>query len=91
MTRKITSFAIVAVMLMAISAPAFGQANATQDTYGNQAGALQGGGGGTSPSAADTGGSLPFTGLELTAMIIVGLGLAGTGYMIRRASGPSTA
>ena len=48
------------------------------------AGAQQGGGG----NAADTGGSLPFTGLELALVAIAGVGLLGVGYAVRRASNP---
>ena len=69
---------------MALAAgPAFAQ---TEDAYNGLAGAQQGGGG--DAAAADTGGSLPFTGLELGLVAIAGAGLLGVGYAVRRASNP---
>ena len=70
--RKITLFVAVALMSLALSAPAFG-------------------GDANEPSAAVTGtvsdsGTLPFTGLELALMAAAGIGLVGTGIVVRRAS-----
>lgn len=82
--RKITRLLVCAVAILALAAgPAFAQ---TEDAYNGLAGAQQGGGGDT--AAADTGGSLPFTGLELTLVAIAGAGLLGVGYAVRRASNP---
>ncbi|HEX6752914.1 MAG TPA: hypothetical protein VF093_04940 [Solirubrobacterales bacterium] len=88
--RKITLFVAVALMSLALSAPAFG-ASATEDAYGGAAGTQQFSGDGNEPSAAVTGsvsdsGTLPFTGLELALMAAAGIGLVGTGIVVRRAS-----
>jgi hypothetical protein len=83
--RKITRLLALAVAIMALAAgPAFAQ---TTDAYNGLAGAQQGGGG-DEAAAADTGGSLPFTGLELALVAIAGAGLLGVGFVVRRASGP---
>ena len=80
--RTITRLLVLAVAIMALAAgPAFAQ---TEDAYNGLAGAQQGGGG--NAAAADTGGSLPFTGLELGLVAIAGAGLLGVGYAVRRAS-----
>ena len=82
--RTITRFLVCAVAILALAAgPAFAQ---TEDAYNGLAGAQQGGGG--DAAAADTGGSLPFTGLELALVAIAGAGLLGVGYVVRRASNP---
>jgi opacity protein-like surface antigen len=82
--RKITSLLVCAVAILALAAgPAYAQ---TVETYNGLAGANQGGGG---TEAADTsGGSLPFTGLELALVAIAGVGLLGVGYTMRRISSP---
>ena len=81
--RTITRLLVCAVAILALAAgPAFAQ---TEDAYNGLAGAQQGGGGN---AAADTGGSLPFTGLELALVAIAGAGLLGVGYAVRRASNP---
>ena len=91
--RKITLFVAVALMSLALSAPAFGANSATEEAYGGAAGTQQfsGDGDGNEPSAAVTGsvsdsGTLPFTGLELALMAAAGIGLVGTGIVVRRAS-----
>jgi hypothetical protein len=59
----------------------------TGDTYGGLAGIAQGPSGGNaggSAAAADTGGELPFTGLELGVFAVIGAGLLGTGIVLRR-------
>jgi len=82
--RTITRLLVCAVAILALAAgPAFAQ---TEDAYNGLAGAQQGGGG--NEAAADTGGSLPFTGLELGLVAIAGAGLLGVGYAVRRASNP---
>jgi hypothetical protein len=82
--RTITRLLVCAVAILALAAgPAFAQ---TEDAYNGLAGAQQGGGG--DEAAADTGSSLPFTGLELGLVAIAGAGLLGVGYAVRRASNP---
>lgn len=82
--RKITRLLVCAVAILAIAAgPAFAQ---TEDAYNGLAGAQQGGGG--NAAATDTGGTLPFTGLELGLVAIAGAGLLGVGYAVRRAANP---
>lgn len=88
--RKITLFIAVALMSLAMSAPAFG-ASATEEAYGGPAGTQQFSGDANDPSAAVTGtvsdsGTLPFTGLELALMAAAGIALVGTGVVVRRAS-----
>jgi hypothetical protein len=86
--RKITLFVAVALMSLALSAPAYGQ-SATEDAYSGAAGAQQFSGDGTGTSGTGTvsdSGTLPFTGLELALMAAAALGLLGTGIVVRRAS-----
>ena len=84
--RKITRLLACVVAILALAAgPAFAQ---TEDAYNGLAGAQQGGGGGNEAGTVDTGGSLPFTGLELALIVTAGVGLLGVGYAVRRASGP---
>ena len=78
--RKITSLLVCLVVMLAIAAPAYAQ-TATQDTYQGLAGAQQGGG-----ESGGGGGGLPFTGIELGLVALVGGGLLATGYALRRAS-----
>lgn len=83
--RKITRLLVCAVAILALAAgPAYAQ---TEDAYNGLGGAQQGGGGGVA-DASDSGGSLPFTGLELALVAIAGAGLLGVGYAVRRASSP---
>jgi hypothetical protein len=81
--RKISSLLACLVLVLAFAAPAFGQ-SATEDTYNGLAGAQQGGGGDV--AAADSGGSLPFTGLQLVLVAAAGVGLLGAGVAVRRGS-----
>jgi hypothetical protein len=85
--RKITRLLACMVAVMALTAgPAFAQ---TTEAYNGLAGAQQGGGGGAGEAqAAETGGSLPFTGLEIALVATAGLGLLAVGFAVRRASGP---
>jgi hypothetical protein len=86
--RKISLFVAVALASLALSAPAFG-ANATEDAYSGAAGAQQFSGDSSNPAVTGTvsdSGTLPFTGLELALMAAAGLGLVGTGIVVRRAS-----
>ena len=70
----------------------------TGDTYGGLAGIAQGPTGGEvtagwrqPAAAADTGGELPFTGLELGVFAVIGAGLLGTGLVLRRTMRSDTA
>ena len=82
--RKLTSVLVCVVVVLALAAPAFAQ-NATQDAYNGLAGAQQGGGDGD-VAATGTGGSLPFTGLQIALFAGAGAGLLGAGIAMRRAS-----
>ena len=81
--RKTISLIVCLVAILAIAAPAYAQ-SVTQDTYLGLAGAEQGGGG--TASATGTSGSLPFTGMELGLIGLVGVALVGTGFVMWRAS-----
>jgi hypothetical protein len=72
------------VLALMVAGPAMGQ-TPTGDTYGGLAGIAQGPGDtGGSAAAADTGGELPFTGLELGVFAVIGAALLGTGLVLRR-------
>ncbi len=81
--RRITSLLICMLFVLALAVPAFGQ-SPTRDAYQGLAGAGQGGSGGETVSA--DGGSLPFTGLELSLIALAGVGLLGAGIAVRRAT-----
>jgi hypothetical protein len=86
--RKITAFLAVALLSLALASPAFGE-SATQDAYGGIAGSQEftGGSGSNAALASDTtseSGTLPFTGLDVGLIALVGVGLVGTGLVIRR-------
>jgi len=90
--RKITLFLAVALLSLALSAPAYGQ-SATEDAYSGAAGAQQfsgdndgNGTSGTVTGAVSESGTLPFTGLQLALMGAAALALIGTGIVVRRAS-----
>ena len=79
--RRITSLLICVAFVLALAMPAYAQ-TPTQDAYEGVAGVEQdssGDGGGSD-------GSLPFTGLELAVVALVGVGLLGTGIAVRRAT-----
>lgn len=84
--RKISSFLACVVVVLAFAAPAFAQ-SPTEDAYSGLAGSQQGGGGGVnSADVADTGGSLPFTGLQIVLIAGAGVALLGAGVAVRHAS-----
>ena len=83
--RKITGFVVCALAMLALAAPAFGQ---TEDAYQGLAGSQQGGGTNSVVTTSGSGGSLPFTGLELGLIAVAGAGLLGAGVAMRRASRP---
>jgi TrbC/VIRB2 pilin len=89
--KKLTVLLVVAAIAMAAT-PAFAQTGDDPYRTGgeNVAGEVQGtsGGGGTVPSA-DTGGSLPFTGLDLALILAVGGALVAVGFATRRITRPA--
>jgi hypothetical protein len=96
---SIATAALVGVL--ALAAPAVAQQNPTQDTYGGviaevvtpskpttstpptqKAQAQQ-----TAPAATQpSSGSLPFTGLQVTLVLLAGVALLGGGFVLRRAT-----
>jgi hypothetical protein len=95
--RRLTAFATGAILLLSAGAPAASAQTATERGYdesGGVIGQLQNtaslGGSGTptsaqpaSPSGAS---SLPFTGLDVAVLGLMGVALAGTGATLRRAT-----
>jgi hypothetical protein len=86
---RLLAFGVAAFCTLALMATAVALAQTpTQNAYGGLAGTSQGsssGGGQVAQSTAgDTGGGLPFTGLELGAFVLVGSGLLGAGLVLRR-------
>jgi hypothetical protein len=93
-TKKVALLLAVCVMLVSAS-PAFAQSGVQGYVNGGEdvAGALQGGGAdqaGTTVSA-DSGGSLPFTGLDIALILGVGAGLVAVGLATRRLTRPDAA
>lgn len=95
MKRLALVMAVVAVALAA-AVPAYGQSSVT-DTYSGHSGGVlgavnnNGGGGGNGPTAqvrATSGGSLPFTGLDIGLLAIGGGALVGVGIGLRRLARP---
>jgi hypothetical protein len=92
--KNFTGLVALIVCILALAAgPAMAQPTATQDAYptadayGGQVGAQQtgggSGGGGPTVSSGSTG-SLPFTGFQLGMAALVGAGMIGTGFVLRR-------
>jgi hypothetical protein len=86
--KRLRKLALVASCVLAFMMVGTAYAQTpTGDTYGGLAGVAQGPSGGDTggtPTAADTSGELPFTGLELGVFAVVGAGLLGTGLVLRR-------
>lgn len=85
--RKTVSVLAALAILLAFSATAYGQSSI--DGYNNEAGQVQEnvggtGTGGTQPVSSDTGGALPFTGLDLALIAAAGGLLAAGGLGMRR-------
>jgi hypothetical protein len=85
------------VFTLALAGPALAQDNPTEDAYGGVLGEEvannddSGGGTESTPAtvqvqqgAEDSGGSLPFTGLELGLVVLAGIGLVSLGLVMRR-------
>lgn len=83
MRTKLMILIVASCALLAFTSPTMAQ-SPTEDAYGGLAGTTQGG----EPPATTTSTSetLPFTGLELGFMALIGVGVAGTGIVIRRAA-----
>jgi hypothetical protein len=84
MRKKVLVVAVMAALL-AFAAPAFAQSSI--DGYSNEAGQVQGGvqSNGTTPvSAQESGGALPFTGLDLALLAAAGGVLVAGGLAMRR-------
>jgi len=89
--RTITSVVAALALTLAFAATAIAQSSV--DGYNDRAGQVQsdvdqGGGGndegGTSPVSTNSGGSLPFTGLDIGLLLAAGGLLGAAGYGMRR-------
>jgi hypothetical protein len=93
MKRFITAAACLA-LLVAIAAPIASAQNPTGTNY-DKSGLLgnigdtgnPGGGSGSPVSASSSDGSLPFTGLDLAVVALLGVVLVGTGLVVRKGLG----
>jgi len=93
-----TIIASVLAGVLALSAPAFAQQNPTKDAYGGVIAEVVTPSKPTSPTPpqpqqnvqaqqqAPTGSSLPFTGLQVTLVLLAGAALLGGGLALRRAT-----
>jgi hypothetical protein len=83
MSNGLARLIVLASCIFALAAgPAMAQTTPTEDAYGGQAGAQQGGGG--TPTVSGGSGSLPFTGFQIGMAALAGAGLAGAGFALRR-------
>jgi hypothetical protein len=80
MLRKVTSSIVLALVLLALTAGIASAGNATQDAYGGLLGQQSSSG----PTAKQSGASLPFTGFDVALVALLGIGLVGTGLVVRR-------
>jgi hypothetical protein len=91
--RTIISIVAVLMLTLALATSAAAQ-QAGDDGYKDSGGQVQsqvdqgGNGEGGSPVSADTGGSLPFTGLDVALLVAAGGLLAGAGFGMRRLTRP---
>jgi len=88
--KLVATVAVLAsLVLSSVASTAFAQ-SPTEDAYGSvdavQQVAAGGTGGGGSDSGGGEGGTLPFTGLEVGLIALIGAGLVGTGIAVRRMS-----
>ncbi|MGH2714358.1 MAG: hypothetical protein ACRDM7_10830 [Thermoleophilaceae bacterium] len=91
MRFSVTIVALVSCLVLAIAGSALAQ-SPTEDAYDNVAAVEEitgdsGGGGGPAQTSGGGGGALPFTGVELGLIALVGVGLLGVGVAVRRAAG----
>ena len=94
MKRLALMMVVVALAFVAAAVPAYGQ-SAVSDAYGGHGGGIlgavnSGGGNGSPPAQVETtsGGSLPFTGLDLGLLAVGGIVLVGVGVGLRRVARP---
>jgi hypothetical protein len=80
MLRKVASSVVLALVLLALTAGIASAQNATQDAYGGLLGQQSSSG----PVAKESGASLPFTGFDVALVALIGVGLVGTGLVVRR-------
>jgi hypothetical protein len=80
MRTRLIGLALAVSSMLVAAGPAGAAETATEDAYGGLAGAQQGGG---DVSGATGGGSLPFTGAEITLIVVVALALIATGFVMR--------
>jgi hypothetical protein len=91
MRNRILGLMAVLVLAFAFAAPAMGQ-NATEDAYSPIDDRTQGistdtvNAATTTTNSTDTSDSLPFTGFEAGLVALIGAGLVGTGFAVRRVS-----
>lgn len=90
MTRRMTMLLVIAASCAALLFAGSAYAGTPgEDAYGGQAGQELQGPGGAAPTSGvgatgTGGGTLPFTGLQLSLMLVAGAGLIGTGLAVRR-------
>jgi hypothetical protein len=85
--KTIISIFAATVLALALATSAFAQSS--QDGYIDNKGQIQaqvdnGGPGGSTPVSADSGGTLPFTGLDLAILAVAGGVLVAAGFGMRR-------
>ena len=91
--KRLALITVVVALALFTAAPAFG-ATAVTEAFGGEGGGVLGavGGGGIGSPPAQvvetSGGSLPFTGLDLGLLALGGFALVGVGVGLRRLSRP---
>jgi hypothetical protein len=106
MKAKYILAALGAAALLLFAAPLAGAASSSQAGYEEsaplgQVGGEEGGGGesgdvsqttaSAEPTAESGNGTLPFTGMELSLVALLGIALIGTGFLLKRVSRPPRA
>lgn len=84
----LAAMAAVGLVFLASASSSFAQ-QATQDAYGGEGiGVLaETGSGGPGASGSPLGDELPFTGMDLGIVALIGVALVGAGFVMRRAAG----
>jgi hypothetical protein len=85
-TMRTSLLAVIAVaFVLAIGSTALAQTSPTQDAYGGVLGnEVENSADATQELGSNSGGTLPFTGLEAGIVALVGVGLVGLGFAMRR-------
>lgn len=82
--RSLAAILVVAGLLLGAPAGAIAQSvNPTDEQYNHGVIGTSVSGG---PSSGSSVGTLPFTGLDVAAIAAIGIGLLGSGYVVRRAA-----